>query len=80
MKTMSLGDCLAQRSDFVGREFDDPTAAPTNHVIVCVFTVGVLIVSLLDVESDLFEDAAIHQQRQRSIDRRFSNLESSLVE
>ena len=74
MKTMSLADCFAQRLDFVGGEIDDPTAATTNHVIVRVFTVGVLIVSLFDVESDLLENSAIHQERQRPIDRGFSDL------
>ena len=69
MKVVSVCDSPAQLDHLIGSELNDPPAASADHVVVRVFSKGVLVVGLFDVEAHLFEDAAVYKQGQGPIDR-----------
>jgi len=68
VKVISFGDALAQADDLVGVEFDDPPAAPADHVIVGLLAETDLVMGTVGVEADLLENAAVNQQRERPVD------------
>jgi hypothetical protein len=73
VEAISPGNPGPELFDLIRTELDDPTAALTHHVVVRTGAERVLVVSLFDVETDLFEDAAVHQQRQGAIHRGFAD-------
>ena len=73
-------DPFPQLDHFIGSELDDSPTPPTEHVIVRVLAEGVLVVGLLDVETDLLKDAAVHQQGQRPVHRRLPDVKPPLFD
>ncbi len=73
-------ESASQLDDVVAGEFDDATASAADHVVVGVFAETEFVVGLLHVETHLFENAAIDQKRQRSVDRSLGDALPALTQ
>ena len=62
VKMMALGDLPTEFGDFIRRKLLDASASSADHVVVWFFPEGVFVVSLFDVEADLFEYSTVDEQ------------------
>lgn len=73
VKVMPPRNPCPEFNHFVGREFHDPPASPTDHVVVRLLAEYQLVVRLFHVETDLLQNAAGHENRQGSVHRRLAD-------
>ena len=74
MEVVSLGDPHTHLDHLLRGELRDPPATTADHMIMRALTKGVLVVSLLDFETNLFEDPAVNEQRKRAIHSGFAHI------
>lgn len=73
MKAVLARDLGAQRDEGGGRELGDAAAPSADHVVMRFCAKADFVKRAARVEANLFEDAALDEQGQRSVDRGFSD-------
>ena len=68
MEVVSLCDPPAQLDDLVRAEFNDPTAPATDHVVMGCLAERMFIMGELGIKAHLLENAAVHQEGERTVD------------
>lgn len=77
---MALADLSAELRDLVRRKLLDAPASSADHVVVWFFAEGVFVVSLFDVEPNLFEDSTIDEERNRPVNRSLAHLDPTFLQ
>ena len=66
---MAAADPRTEILDLLGGKLHDAPAPATHHVVVRSFAEGVFVMGLLNLKTNLLQDAAVHQKRQGSVNR-----------
>ncbi len=67
MELMQPADAIANVPHLFERELDNPLTSPADEMVMRFFAESDFIASLHAVESHLFQNAAIHEERERTV-------------